>query len=167
MLRKWVANMETRSADTGNYSGTYFGLPCIHWVYFLQKYTELHDMWMKCQRIKTSHSFLTVLIISNILPAISWFIAPLFLPDCFTIAPQFLSGLLNPWCRTFYLPQSQKMWTLLLPFTAKYNRGRSRIWSLRKYGFEKLCYFEIDNRSALWPHLYRRALYETYYTLAL
>ena len=39
----------------------YFGLSCVHRVYFLRDSTEFHDMQMEFQRINNYNSFLTVL----------------------------------------------------------------------------------------------------------
>ena len=42
-----------------------FGMSCICWAYFLHNSTDFHDMLTESQRIKSSHSFLTVLLISR------------------------------------------------------------------------------------------------------
>ena len=42
-----------------------FGMSCICWAYFLHNSTDFHDMLTESQRIKSSHSFLTVLLICH------------------------------------------------------------------------------------------------------
>ena len=79
-------------------------------------------MHMDFQIIKTSHSFLIVIIISLQLPAIYWSLAPWSLKKWFLIAPQSLLGLLKLCCRNYSLLQRFQTWALfqiynfLLPF---------------------------------------------------
>ena len=94
-----------------------FGLSCDRRVYFLRKSKEIHDMLTECQRINTSHSFLTVLLIYNKFLAVSWSLAPLSLPNCSPIYPQSLPGLLKLFCRTSYFPKKLQTWTLLQRYT--------------------------------------------------
>ena len=65
----------------------HFGPSDVHQVYFLRKSTEFHYMRTDCQIIKTSHVFLTLLLIYHQLPAIAQSIA-LPLPDHSLISPQ-------------------------------------------------------------------------------
>ena len=58
-----------------------FGPSCVHQVYFLRNYKDFHDIWMECQIIKTSNSFLTLLLIYHQPISISWSIATQLLPN--------------------------------------------------------------------------------------
>ena len=89
-----------------------FGLSCIHLVHFLCKYTHFHDMRIEFQIINTSHSFLTVLLISHKSPAITWSLAPQSLKNRSLIAPQSLPSLLKLCCKNSSWTHRLQTWTL-------------------------------------------------------
>ena len=65
-----------------------FGPSWVSRVYFLHKSTYFHDMRAECQIIKTSHSFLTVIMIWHKYPVIYWLLATWSFPNHYPIAPQ-------------------------------------------------------------------------------
>ena len=90
---------------------------CVGRVYFIRKSTEFHDMWKMCQRIKTSHSFITVLFLSRKYPEITWSVTLQSLKNHPFIASQFLPDLLKLFCQTSSLPLRMKNWTLFQKLT--------------------------------------------------
>ena len=67
-----------------------FGMYFIPQVYFLRKSTKFHNMRADFQRINTSHSYLTVLLIYNKFPEIDWSLTPWSLKFFSSISPQSL-----------------------------------------------------------------------------
>ena len=93
-------------------------------------------MQTECQRINTSRSFLTVLIISRKSTVMDQSLTPWSLKNCSPIDPQSLPGLLNLWCWTSSLPHMSKTWTLLQIYTVLILFplrwiNLQKIWSLK------------------------------------
>ena len=104
-----------------------FGPSFIRQVYFIHKSTDCCDMRKDCQKIKTSHSFLTILIISYKLPLINQLLTPLslknFSPVCWSYAVKLLSCLRGcklkpsfkdrlPWSRSLFSEWPSKTFLL-------------------------------------------------------
>ena len=123
----------------------FFGLSCVRQVYFLLDYTEFHGMRTECQKINTSRSFLTVLIISRKSTVMDQSLTPWSLKNCSPIDPQSLPGLLNLWCWTSSLPQMSKTWTLLQIYTSL------NLFPLRWINLQKICSLKIHQSDLAAP----------------
>ena len=70
-------------------------------------------MRTECQIIKTSNSFITVLLIYHKLPAIAQSLSPRSLKNRPPTAPLSVPGILKLCCPTSSLPQRPQTWTLI------------------------------------------------------